>query len=90
MAQRTGRVGVGKFKTFLGELVDVGSGDLGIGIEASRVSIAHVIGKDDNDVGFVGSKSGAKTEEGKSELLEEGHCRETRGFTPKKQRREIR
>ena len=67
-------MGVGKLHSVGGQLVDVRRGDFGIGIKASRIAIAHVVGENDDDVGFVGSEGGAQTEEGKGELLECGHC----------------
>ena len=79
---------VGKFHSVGCELIDVGRGDFGFGIVASGISVAHVIGENDDDVGFFSRESGAETKKTESEMLDEGHCGEPRGINERKQRRE--
>lgn len=46
-----GAVGVGKAKAFAGELVDVGCGNFGLIVITAEVSVAKIVGKDEEDVG---------------------------------------
>ena len=48
-----GAVSVGKAKAFAGELVDVGCGDFRLVVVAAEVSIAEVVGEDEEDVGEI-------------------------------------
>ncbi len=40
--------------TFMGEPGEVGGGDPGIGVIRLGVAVAHVVGEDDDDIGFGG------------------------------------
>lgn len=44
-------VGVGKEETFAGKLVDVGCGNFGLIVVATEISVAEIIGEDEEDVG---------------------------------------
>ena len=44
-------VGVGKAKAFSGELIDVGCGNFGLIVVTAEVSVAKIVGKDEEDVG---------------------------------------
>lgn len=46
-----GAVGVSEAKAFTGELVDVGCGNFGLIVVTAEVSVAKVVGKDEEDVG---------------------------------------
>lgn len=48
-----GAVSVGKEEAFAGELVDVGGGDFGLVVVAMEVSVAEVVGEDEEDVGEI-------------------------------------
>ena len=46
-----GAVGVGEAESFAGELVDVGCGNFGLVVVATEVSVAEVVGEEEEDVG---------------------------------------
>ena len=48
-----GAVSISKEEAFAGELVDVGGGDFGLVVVATEVSIAEVVGEDEEDVGEI-------------------------------------
>ncbi len=52
-ADGEGAVGVGKAEAFAGELVDVGCGDFGLVVVAAEVSVAEVVGEDEEDAGEI-------------------------------------
>ena len=48
-----GAVSVGKAEAFAGELVDVRCGNFGLVVVAAKVSVAEVVGKDEEDAGEI-------------------------------------
>ena len=46
-------VGIGEAHALTGQAVEVGGGDLGVGVVAAHVSVPHVVGQDVDDVGSI-------------------------------------
>ena len=60
-ANRTARVGLGEAQPLRRQLVDVRRGDVFSAV-AAEVTVAEIIGQDEDDVGLVGAKSNRRRE----------------------------
>lgn len=64
-ADRAGRVGIGEAHTFTRELIDVRRGDFRFGMVARNITVAQVIGENEEDIGsfrFQGNCESEKSE----------------------------
>ena len=65
-ADRRGGVRIGERHALHGKPVDVGRGDLRVGIEALWIAVAHIVGEKNDDVGLLGGGLGGGSGEGKA------------------------
>ena len=56
MAQRPGRVGVGKPHASRCQRINVRRGDLGSRVVTARIAVTHIVGEDQQNVGILGGE----------------------------------
>ena len=70
MAEWAGSVCIGELDPVSGQFVDMGRGNLGRRIVATRIPVSHIIGEDDDNVGVAGVKGSAGANESEQKAFD--------------------